>query len=385
MKLIKLGVDRYGNDVYFPESFSYNVIVIIAKPRYGKTILVKNVYSQIARDRPVIVFDYQGEHSESQWGNWLSKDKVAFIPDFHTVSNFGFYLSDFDQMSDWMSMGFSAKNAPQIMKFLKYENIHHNNPLEFLALLSDLPTSDEEVPEFNSRYEKYGLKLPVRMHTTTKQSMVNMMDIIWNSGLIIPPEGSEDHAAYYPDKFHVDDWGKFTQTHKHLNINLNLLTDNNLYLGRASVGKILGQILPTLRTMRGVRPLIVVEEADLLCPNVSDMDTITSLMQLRSYVLKHQRTGVEMMFISQDPNLLDQYTLMGGTIWIMGQHTKSPVTSMVLNEPDMDYNRDVIHKLRFDRWAGIREFALMYSGDGGRHKIFQVDDSCTRDPLKHKF
>ena len=385
MKLIKLGVDRFGKAVHFPESYSYNVIVVIAKPRYGKTILVKNIYSQIARDRPVIIFDYQGEHSESKWGNWLSKDKIAFIPDLHTISDFGFYLSDFDQMSDWMSMGFSAKNAPQVMKLLKFDNIHHDNPLEFLALLSDLPTSDDEVPEFNKRYERYGLTFATRVHNSTKQSIVNMMSIVWDSGLIIPPVGSKDHAAYCPNKVHIDDWGAFIHTYKHLNINLNIVTSNSVPLARASVGKILDRILPTLHSMRGVRPLIVVEEADYICPNVPDMDTITSLMQLRSYVLKHQRTGVELMFISQDPNLLDQYTLMGGTIWIMGQHMKSVVTAAMLNEPDMDYHKDIIHKLQFDRWQGVREFALMHSGEGGKFRIFQVDDSCTRDPLKHKW
>ena len=385
MDLIKLGVDRYGNDVFFPESYSYNVVIIVAKPRYGKTILVKNTYSQISRKRPLIIFDYQGEHSESKWGNWLSKDKIAFIPDLYTISNFGFYLSDFDQMSDWMSMGFSVKNAPIIMRLLKYDNIHHNNPLELIALLSDLPVTDDEVLPFNSEYERYGLKLATRIHSSTKQSIVNMMSIVWDSGLIIPPVGSKDHDAYFPDKIHIDDWGQFTQIHKHLNINLNLLTDNSLYLGRASVGKILSQILPALRGMSGVRPLVVVEEADLLCPNESDMTTITSLMQLRNYVLKQQRTGVEMMFISQDPNMLDQSTLMGGTVWIMGQHTKSPVSSMMLNESEMDYSKDIIHKLRFDRWKGVREFAIMHSGDGGHYKIFQVEDSCTRDPLKHKF
>ena len=385
MKLIKLGVDRYGKDVFFPEYYSYNVIVIVARPRYGKTILVKNIYSQIARDRPVIIFDYRGEHSESKWGNWLSKDKISFIPSLRTISNFGFYLSDFDQMSDWMSMGFSAKNAPQIMKLLKFENIHHNNPLEFLALLSDLPASDDDVPDFNKRYEQYGLKFATRVHSSTKQSIVNMMSIVWESGLIIPPVGSNDHKAYCPNKIHIDDWGGYIQANKHLNINLNIVSSNVVYLARASVGKILDKMLPTLHNMRGVRPLIVVEEADYVCPNTSDMSTITSLIQLRSYVLKHQRTGVELMLISQDPNMLDQETLMGGTIWIMGQHMKSFATASTLNEPDMDYHRDIIHKLRFDKLLGVREFALMHSGNGGKYDIFQVDDSCTRDPLKHKW
>ena len=385
MDLIKLGVDRYGEGVFFPESYSYNVIVIVARPRYGKTILVKNIYSQIARKRPIIIFDYRGEHSESKWGNWLSKDKISFIPDLHTITDFGFYLSDFDQMSDWMSMGFSAKTAPLIMKLLKFSNIHHDNPLEFLALLSDLPTSDDEVPAFNDQYRRYGLNFPTRVHNSTKQSVVNTMSIVWDSGLFIPPVGSKDHAAYYPNKIHIDDWGAFAQTYKHLNINLNIVTSNSIYLARASVGKILDRMLPAFHNMQGIRPLIVVEEADYVCPNSSDMDTITSLMQLRNYVLKHQRTGVELMIISQDPNMLDQETLIGGTIWIMGQHMKSFATASTLNEPDMDYHKDIIHKLRFDRWKGIREFALMYSGGGGRYDIFQVDDSCTRDPLKHKF
>ena len=385
MRWIKLGSDRFGKPVYFPETHSYNVIMVLARARYGKTILVKNLYTQISKHRPVVIFDYQGEHSESRYGNWLSRDQIAFIPDLHTISNFGFYLSDFDQMQDWISMGFSAKNAPLIMTFLKFDNIHHNNPLEFLELLVDLPTRDDEVDSFNKRYAEFGLFLHGRIHDSTKQSVVSMMNIVWQSGLLIPPVGSKDHATHFPSKIHVDDWGALLETYPHLNINLNIVTSNSIPLARASVGKILDRFLPYLKVLRGKAPLFVVEEADFICPNAMDAENITSLYQLRNYVLKHQRTGIEMMFVSQDPNLMDQFTLMGATIWIMGQHMKSSVTASTLNESDMDYHKDIIHQLKFDRYSNKRQFALMLSGNGGHYEIFEVDDTCTRDPLKHRF
>lgn len=376
MALIRLGKNRWGEPVYMVETGSYNVIFIIAKARYGKSVLIKNLYTQIAQYRPIITFDYQGEHSQSKWGNWKSKHRTMSIPDLYTVSNFGFYLSDFDEMQDWISMGFSSKGAPLLMELLQHYEIHQDSPRAFLQLLSDLPSRNDQIDKFNEKYAHHGLYIRDRIHDGVKHSLISAMNNALFSGLIIPPEDTDEHRDYAPDKKHIENWQELVKDHNHININLNIVTSGSVPLARASVGKILDKILPV---MDYVKPLIVVEEGDFLCPNTNE-ENITSLYQLRNYVLKHQRTGVELAFVSQDPNLLDQFTLMGGTVWIMGHHISSLATSNVLDEPNQDYLKDVIHKLHHDKLRGVREFAIMYSGYGGRYEIFQTDDPYTRIP-----
>jgi hypothetical protein len=374
---IKLGDNYFGKEITYREDGSYGVIAIVARPRYGKTILVKNMLSQIAENRRTIVFDYQGEWSDIKYGNWQSKDKICFVPDLYTVENFGFYLSDFNQINDWISMGFSKNSASMIVNFLQYDNIHHNNPIHFLEFLQDLPTTDNDLPAFNEHYSEYGLRLKSRVHDSTKQSILANMDIITSTGLIIPPVGSKEYNELYSGKIYVEDWAQLVMEYPHISINLNIKTSDSVGLARASVGKILEKILPV---MVYTKPFILFEEADYLCP--FDGDNITSMLMIRSYVLKHQRTGVKVGLITQEPSTMDQFTLMGATSWIMGIHMKSTASASALNQPNFDYHRDVISKLNFDKNTNIREFAYMEAGNGGRYEIFRTIDSYTRDPLR---
>jgi hypothetical protein len=284
-------------------------------------------------------------------------------------------------MSDWVSMGFSERSIPILMELLEYTDIHENNPYQLLKLLQAIPTKEEALHKFNDEYSSYGLTFHTHLHPSIKQSLITSMSSVTYGGLIIPPIGTDDYEKYGQNKEYVQNWGALAMEYPHLNINLNILTSGGVTLARASVGKILDKLVPYLYKLK---PLIVVEEADFIAPNTQDTETITSLYQLRNYVLKHQRTGVELMFISQDPNLLDQFIVLGGTIWIMGQHVASMSSANVLNEPKLNYVQDVIHKLRHDRYRGIREFALMESGNDGRYKIFQSHESITRLPSMHK-
>jgi hypothetical protein len=370
MKKIDMGRDRYNKPVFFFESLNYGVNIILAKPRYGKSVLVKNLYTQIAEYRPVIILDYIGEHSGTKWPNFRSRHKTACIPDLHTIKDFAFLITDFDQIDDWVSMGFTERSAPILFELLKFGNIHNNDPAIFFDLLTKLPTKEIQIPAFNAEFGEYGLSVQTPFNTAIKTSLVSYFSNVWNSGLIMSQE--EADSGY--GKTYIENWGDYALSHPHLNINLNLVTSGNVKLARASIGKILDQLVSYLPM---IRPLIVVEEADFIAPNIDDSSKITSLYQLRNYVLKHQRTGVELMFITQDPNNLDQSIITSGTTFIMGNHAPCSSTSAILDEPHLNYSKDVIHKLRFDRYKNIREFAIMQAGNGGRYQIFQPNDSCT--------
>ena len=356
--------------------------MIIAQPRYGKSILVKNIYAQIAEHRNLIIFDYQNEHADSRWGGWRSKDRIDFLPELKTIEKFGFYVADFNTFADWTSMGFSYKSVPILMKVLKEVDVHNNSPTELLNILSNLPTGDKDVIKFNKWWPEIDVTEPVNY--SMKQSLVSTMSAVIATGLIIAEVGSDEHQEKTPGKIHVDDWAQLVIENKHLNINLNLFSSGSVGIARASVGKILEKLLPILSK---VKPLIVLEEAAKICPNTgeSDNEVITSQTQLRDYVIRHQRTGVKLMFITQDPNLLDQDTLSGGMTWIFGIHKPNATTKAILDTYNLNYEKDIVSKLRHDNDKGYRDFAIINVGSGGKYEKFTPFDSATRIPYKYNF
>ena len=381
MPYIEIGEDWLGNPVYIYESGGFGVIMIIAVPRYGKSIEVRNLYTQIGAYRNIVILDYQGEHSDSRWGNWRSNHRTTFIPGLVTIENFGFYVSDFDQYSDWSSMGFSPKSIPLLMRIVKNIGVHENSPDEIIRILSNLPTSNDSVYDFQDVWPELNISEPVNY--SIKQSMINMMRGVIDSGLVIAEVGSDEHQKNTPDKIHIDDWAKLIQDIPHININLNLFSSGSVKLARAGVGKILEKFLPVLAS---VKPLIVVEEAAKICPNTGETDEeqITSQLQLRDYVIRHQRTGVKLMFITQDPNLMDQDTLGAGMTWIFGIHTPNAKMKSVINSHNLNYEKDIVSKLRHDDEKGLRDFAIVEVGKGGTYTKFTPYDSGSRIPTKLK-
>lgn len=386
MPLIDIGRDLYGKTVYMVEDYGFGVAMVFAKSRYGKTIEVKNMITQIAKHRNIIIFDYMGEHSDSKWGNWRSRDNICFIPDLYTVENFAFYMTDFNQSIDFRSMGFTDNVIPLVKRLLEKINMHQNDPVIFLQILNDLPVSANDIEEFHEKYPEY--EMVGAQNYSARQSMISKFEGLWDSRLIIPEVGSDSHAEHCPDKIHIDDWPELVRDHPHLNINLNLTSSDIESIAQSSVGKILEKLFPVLHELK---PLIVVEEADKVSPNTGPTNEfdVSSQRWLRDYCIKHQRMGVKIVFITQEPSSLDVATVKAGKTWIFGVHTPTVDTHGVLDEPGFDYGRDVVKKLRHDVDKGWHDFAIIETGRGGKYRIFEPKDSSTRVPrgfnLKSRF
>lgn len=376
MPLIELGYDKYGNVINMVEDFGWGVLAIIAQSRYGKTILIKNIYTQIAKHRNIIILDYQGEHSDSRWGNFRSEDDICFIPNLVTVENFAFYMSDFNQYLDFKSMGFTQTTIPLLRRLLLAEDVHQNDPVIMLEILHDLPVSGEDVEKFHDKYSPDYDAIDAQNYSS-KQSLVSRFEAVWDSRLIIPPVGTENHMKYSPNLTHIDDWAELLREHPHLNINLNMFSSDAEMTARASVGKILEKLLPA---MSELKPFILVEEADKLCPNTGGEFDSTSQKMLREYSIKHQRTGVKLAYVTQEPHLLDEDTLGAAKTWLFGIHTPNAKMHSVLDAPGFDYAEVVVKKLRHDNSKGIRDFGFIETGSGGSWKIFTPKDSSTRIP-----
>lgn len=378
MPNIVLGSDRYRTTVNYIETLAFGVLMFIAESRYGKSILLKNMMVQIGQHRNLIIFDYQDEHSDIKWGNWKSKDRVEFLPELVTIENFGFYLSEFNTDADLIAMGFSSKSLYTVNKIIKNTDVHENSLDTILSILSDLPTSDKGLDDFNGEYP--GISLNESINHNIKGNILNTMRGLLSHGLIIPEVGTEEHERKWPGKIHIDDWQQLLRDHKHLNINLNIKTEAASSIARASVGKILEKIQPVLDE---IRPFLVLEEAALICPNsrdVPDADYLTSVRILNEYVFRQQRHNVKVAFVTQDPELMNAAILRAGGTWILGKHVGNENLRKTLNTTDFNYERDVISRLKIDKQKGIREFAIMESNDKGHYKIFRSLDSSTRPP-----
>lgn len=375
MPLIEIGHDRWDNPVTIVENYGYGVMHFIAKSRYGKTILVKNIITQIARFRPVIIFDYKGEHSDSKWGNWKSEDDICFIPDLFTVEGFAFYMTDFNEASDWTSMGISVNGVSLLMRLLDKENMHQNDPITMSEILDNLPTNDRDVEAFVVKYDEYDDIGSV--NHSVRQSLTSKFATIWRSRLIIPPVGSDNHQEHAPHLIHIEDWAELIREYPHININLAMFSSSGVEIARASAGKILLALAPHLGELR---PLIVIEEAALICPKDNPEAEITSRRMLKEYVVREQRYGVKLMFIMQQADQIDQEVLEAGMTWIFGIHKANATTRAALDTYDLNYEKDIVSKLRRDDDKGYRDFAIMDTGKGGKYKIFTPKDSSTRLP-----
>lgn len=375
MPFIAIGYDRWGEEVSIFENYGYGVTHCIAKSRYGKTILIKNIVAQIAKFRKVVIFDYKGEHSDMKWGNWKSKDDVCFIPDLHTITNFAFYMSDFTQASDWSSMGISLNGVALLMRLLDKEEMHQNDPLEMIKILNSLPTSENDIEEFVITYPDYE-DIGVQNYSV-RLSLVSKFKSIWHTRLIIPPVGTDNHQKYASHLMHVEDWAELIRDNPHININLAMFSSSGVAIARASAGKILEALSPHLRELK---PLIVIEEAGLICPSENPDADITSRTMLKEYVVRELRTGVKLMFIMQQADQIDQEVLEAGMTWIFGIHKANATTRTALDTYDLNYERDIVAKLRRDDEKGWRDFAIIDIGKGGKYQVFTPKDSSTRLP-----
>ena len=160
--------------------------------------------------------------------------------------------------------------------------------------------------------------------------------------------------------------------HPFLHINLNLSSSGfDVYKGRAYCGKILEQLASFERGnlfyyLVRMKPLIIVEEADILAPNLGGgVIEPSSLFWLRYYVIKLQKYHVELFFITQDPSLIDSVILSNFHNQFLG----------VIESRYSQY-AELTRSLKWDINTNYREFRWVQKG---RHRdiIFSpIDSPC---------
>jgi len=347
-----------GKKVLFNERGSFGVNVIAAVTRYGKSSLVKLLYVMISKHRPVLVFDYRGEHIDSMYSNFKSRDYIAGVNNLTILEDFGFMISDFTSVSDWRSLGFASKGALMMSELSRRVDIHKNDPDIFYRLLLDLPDTNEEITAFNDKYKHLNLSYENRINSSSKDSIVNSFRFTMKSGIFIYPDELEDGTKNY-----IEDFGRYMYEHRNVIVNLKM-NELDEFIAKAYAGKLLEQLAPWLTL---IKPCIILEEADILVPNVVDRDDQpSSLTQAIKYVIKLQKYNPELFFICQDLGRLNSTVVGNAHTLILGQM------------PDDTYSkyREHTQDLRWEHDDNYREFAVVTKGRKWVEKMVPLDCPC---------
>lgn len=312
-----------------------------AMPRYGKSVLMKDLTIKISKVRKVIIFDYAGEwkHSifkynpDAPYPIKMNRSQVKIL------ENFTFNILAFTNKEDFISMGFNELQAPILADIInEAKDVHKGNIDRISEILSDLPVSQGAQIAFNRRYHT---TLISPLFTSTKTGISTRWGIIrkyfW--------QGEDDTRTIY------DFPGEF-QKKTHIIIDLSR-NDQDFDKGmkRAYAGKILEQIRQFPKLFIDTKPVFVFEEARMLFPyqDESSMKYSTNI-QIYNMVTHDPKKGVAIFFIVQHEKQIYESILENIHDVIAGR-VQNPTEWLkkILKET----------RLRYDPEHNIREFLYL--------------------------
>jgi hypothetical protein len=351
-----MGTNPYThNPCYFSEK-AFGTNLFIAPPRYGKSALVKLLMVKIGNQarKPIIIFDYRSEHEETNYPDWTSPDSIGCLP-LKKIENFGFLISDFTNPLDWQSLGFPSKTSIHLAKLASFRTSHHDDPETFVEMIKEVPFEQWGLKKFNA---KWGCNLVKPMHSEVAKAMQDFGNI---SDVFI---SDNNPLRYYGN------WKELVRRYRNIHVCLNIYSDDKKKKARALVGKILEQ-LSDPRFLEIYQPRIFVEEADKLIPSIKllrDEPFPSSLAWFQEYVTKLQKHHVELFFISQRLDMLNEDIVSSFSTMIIGGKQRHPLLE--------EFERP-ISQLRWDSERNYREFIMINSGQQ-QYQCFVPEQLCCK-------
>jgi len=361
MKEISLGYNKFtGEPTHFMERLLYGITVIAAQTRYGKSVLEKMLEVNIADVRRILIIDYYGEHKNIRYPNFFSGDKyIRGVPDLFIVENLSYYIGDFNDEGDWMSLGFTEPSAGILAKIANNIESHGNNIEAFRNILSKLPIKGEELDDFREAYPD--IRMDDKINSATKVSIITRFNFGVKKGLFC-----ESSDVKEGKKLRIDDFFKLMMKHKHVLINLKLESGDGS-VGRAYVGKILQSLASDKpQKLEALKLAIFFEEADVVFPStVSDgiEKKLSSNYWINKYVLKYQKWNPELFFVVQDLANLNPDIVNNAHKLILG--------IIPINNFSKKY-KEIIDTLEWKPMVNYREFCFVEAGrvDDYKRNIF---------------
>jgi len=347
-----------GKTVYYIDR-RFGVTLFIAKSRFGKTALAKNIVVQIGKYRSVLIFDYLGEWKTINECNWRSPYPDR-LEDLTVIENFGFKISDFPSDYWWSALGFPPRASDILGHYATLVDVHQDDPNLFEELIMALPSRDRDVTNFNEQYKEYNLELSARFAEATIISIRNTWFFV--KSIFIDPADDPETKRFHITDWGADNWGEFFCENPHLLVNLRLdRVEADRFRARIMVGRILEDIAPYLGRLK---PLIVVEEADVLAPSFNQNIECPSLDEFIRYSKKHQKRGVSLIYIMQDQGQFNEDCYEGWHQKVMGI------------VPRGNEHYELTEHLRWNPDTNFREFVFVEAN--GRYTRFIPDMTCCR-------
>lgn len=293
-KLIDVGYDIYSHEKrsIFDRHLG-DMWLIAAMTAYGKTLLVRNLMTQLS-DRRIIGFDSRKEHLNLKRMNCINIDgKGDCIPDLLYIDEFGFKLKDFTNPVDWENAGLNPSGARICANAAEKVARHKNDFEKFMSLINEVPTKGSNA-EFHSTMLSVKSKLKSIRRNFVDEHAV---DITYSDA---------DRIRYTENPFYISDWKYFVRKHNHLCINFN--SENNPAKAQLFAGKIMNEIKTILKPNEPTT--IFMEESHFLYPSVISEDNVpySSSMVYHYAKVKH-KDAVKLVLITQYPHQLNESAL----------------------------------------------------------------------------
>lgn len=320
---------------------------------YGKSILVGNIAVELSKSRNIIIFDYNGDYRNLKHVNIRNAQrKFSSISDLVYIHRFGFKLQDFDKPFDWEIAGMSETGARICAAKAGMREYHRNDYNKFVALIDEIPTKGK-----NS--EMYMVKLGI------KNRLKILKDVFIDKCVDITYR-DVDSIRYHGIPFYISDWKYFIEAHKHICLNMN--SEFNPAKAQLFAGKIMSE---TEVAMPRLNPVIVIEEAHKLCPNVYDEGNIPySVIKILHYLKELHKKGVKLILISQYPHQLQDEVMDEIKHFFIGK------LQNIRGSSKLDEMFKMSSSLQFNHLSGYREF-LHYSPLYNEKNVFIPYDSFT--------
>ena len=125
---VKTGYNPPGVTKAVYVSEKEKVTIIAAKTKYGKSVLVDILAVHIAKHRPIIIFDYRGEHENLKYPSFdfLHNAPSDSIAGLIIVPRPSFYISDLSRHDHWESLGFPELAAKTVAELARDVSEHAN-------------------------------------------------------------------------------------------------------------------------------------------------------------------------------------------------------------------------------------------------------------------
>lgn len=336
---IKLGTDIYTGKPRYYYSRNMGINMIAAMSRWGKTVQMMNMLSQLSQYKQLLIIDFMsGEYERLKYGNKKS-DTPMSLPDLQTITPrmIGLDINTIS-ISDLGSLGLSRVSAENIYYIIKKVQDFG----ELYKISKGFPTSEQSLVRFNNKHPEY--RFETFLHTSVAQKFQNFCYIAKEHNFFLKQNDARMQAS--PEL-----WDYLLENNLNIHLSLDLSQFDTGFI-QFYVGKILDQMVEVLPKHDVV---LCVDEADIVFPKQpTGMDAFNYPLSLKAgqkFVYKLQRKGFEMWVATQSPHLMLQDFWDGSLNRILGrvesiQRThhlkfKYPFYREFIHETVGEYNRSI--------------------------------------------